>query len=568
MRFPVIGRWLIVFSILAGNLRPSHGADADRPGETAADATTLGLPLVFDPASRKYFLAGTAKFSLRPAQESTVIDSIEISIDGGDFGPYGGEIKFKDEGKHTLKFRARNPVNTWSPVQFTEVFVDMTPPVTEAKWTEKAAFTERDAVFLGMGSLLTLVAQDNLSGVGRIEYSWDGERYLPFVRPIPVEKTGRQVLRYRSVDKVSNVEPTKEFEFTADGAPPVSIMKVEGAAKPITYAGKSYLGASDASGFDLTAVDDLSGVKQILISIDGEPFTPYIKTLYFLRDGAHVLRYQAQDRVGNKEEVKSVTVYTVSRAPRTAAIGIGKLVNTGGVNFAPRDFQLKLEAKETVVGLDRIEIKLDEDGDFRPYVEPIRFTKAGLQTVSYRAVDRVGNVEPTRLFTIHVHMDPPVTDLVTSAPLVVREGISYSPSPNVLSLQVTNSTVGVETTLVGLEDAKLVPYKGPITFTADRKVHKISYRSIDKLGNEEATRSVNLHMISNAPVVDLFVSGENAAEEKVRTGLFDQTPRYIDAEGTDAPVVKPAPKAIVKPTGKRADRKPAAKKKPGKKSKK
>lgn len=536
MRRPV--RILEVLILSLAVLAPV--AQAAENDAAVREETKINLPLVFDPASKKYFIGGSAKFILKPGTDSSLIDSIEVAVDGGDFQPYERDITFKDEGKHTLKFRAKNPVNNWSPVQFTEVFVDMTAPLTEAKWNDKTAYDKGKTLYLQLNSKLTLVAQDNLSGVGRTEYSWDGEKFVPFLEPIVVEKSGPQTLYYRSLDKVGNTESTKKLDFIADGTPPASQMKLLGAGKPITHEGKPFLGASDASGFELSADDDASEVKQIMVSIDGAAYQPYLKAIYFLKDGPHALRYYSEDNVGNREQPKLVSAYIVSQAPRTSATAIGKLVNTGGMNFGARDFQLKLEAKDNVIGLDRIELKLDDEKDFRPYVEPIRFTRQGYQQVSYRSVDRAGNVEPTRIFAINIHTTPPETNLTTSIPLVLREGLSYSPSPNVLSLNVSNSTVGVESTVVSLDDGPMTAYKGPITLLSDKKVHKLTYRSTDKLGNEEATKTATFHMISSTPVVDLFVSDGTSAEEKVRTNLFDQTPTFVNTKSREVASPPPA----------------------------
>ena len=55
------------------------------------------------------------------------------------------------------------------------------------------------------------------SGVGRIEYSWDDSSFVPFVKAIPVEKSGKQTVYYRSVDKVGNSEAVKRLDFVVDG---------------------------------------------------------------------------------------------------------------------------------------------------------------------------------------------------------------------------------------------------------------------------------------------------------------------------------------------------------------
>jgi len=518
-------------------------------GQRLADATSGGdknQGLTYDPETKKYFIGGNAKFTLKQGDQNSLVDGIEVSLDGGDYQAYKGAIQFKDEGKHTIKFRAVNPVNNWSPVQFMEVFVDLTAPVTESRFAEGKSTKIDGRTFVQLGSTVTLLSQDNLSGVGNVEYSWDNKTFRPYSGPVTLEKSGAQTMYFRATDRVGNAEAARTVEFFADGNPPYSTIKQLGQVRQATINGKGYLTASDSVAFSIEANDDGSKVKDIYVSIDGGSEVLYKKPIYFLSEGPHTLRYYTEDHVGNKEDPKSLSIYTVSTAPTTTATAVGKMVNTGGINYATRQFQLKLDAKDNIVGLERIEYKTTDEKDFKPYLEPIRFKRTGLHSVSYRAVDRTGNVEPTRVFNVNISENAPETTLETAQPLVARNGISYSPAPNVVTLNVNNNSVGVEKTMVSINDGEYKNYAGPITLTADQKVYKISYKSVDKLGNEEKPKTVTYHMINTIPVVDLFISNGKNSEEQVRTNYFDQPGVKNEREPASAPAAgekKPAKKS-------------------------
>lgn len=494
--------------------------------QAAGSEATSHLPLVFDPGTKKYFIGGNSKFLLKPGEQSSLIDRIEVSVDGGDYRSYGSAVDFHDEGKHTLKFRAINPVNNWSPVQFVEVFVDLSAPVTEAKLKEDKSYrSEKDNLtYVALNSSVTLSSQDNLSGVASIEYSWDGTNFSPYSKPIAVEKAGRQTLFFRSIDRVGNVEQSKKIEYVVDATAPTSELQIAG-GKPTVINGKTYV--SDAVSFAVTSNDDLSSVKQTWVSIDGKEQL-YIKPIYLLQEGTHSISYYSIDNVGNREERKNLSFYTVSTPPRTQVYGMGRSVNTGGINFANREFRLKLEAKDNVVGLDRIEVRVDQDSDYRPYLEPLHFTNTGLHTVSYRAVDRVGNIEPAKTYSVNIVEGMPETTLATAQPIINREGIAYSPAPNVITLNVANGTgVGIRDTMVSINGGAFQSYQGPITIQPENRTYKISYKSIDKLGNEEQLKTATFHMMRSVPIVDLFVTNGQSAEEKVRTNYLEQSANVI-----------------------------------------
>lgn len=479
-----------------------------------------GLPLVFDAQTKKYFIGGNSKFLLKAGEQSPIIDRIEVAVDNGDYMPYGQAIEFKEEGKHALKFKAITPVNNWSPVQFMEVFVDLTPPVTEAK-IDRSYKDEKD-LFVGLNAKINLSAQDNLSGIATTEYSWDGNNFLPYTGNILANKAGRQTLYYRSVDRVGNREVAKKIDFVVDANAPNSELHPEGNMKPTVLNGKTYV--SDGMSFAITATDELSKVKQIWTVVDGKE-QPYIKPIFFLKEGEHTIEYYSVDNVGNKEASKKFTVYTVSTPPQTTLHAEGKSVNTGGVNYASRDHKVKLQAKDNIVGVDHIEVKIDGDKDFKPYFEPLSFNTTGMHTISYRAVDRAGNMEPAKSYSVSIVDKMPETKLNTAQEIVQRDGMYYSPAPNIVTLNVADqSGVGIHETMVSINDGTWQPYRGPITLNSDAKNYKISYKSVDKLGNEEAVKTSSFHMIRAVPVVDLFVTNGKSAEEQVRTNYLEQAP--------------------------------------------
>lgn len=486
----------------------------------AGDYSDKNLPLVFDPQTKKYFIGGHSKFTLKPGETSGLIDRIELAVDGGEYHPYDEAIAFKQEGKHTLKFRALNPVNNWSPVQFVEVFVDLTPPTTEAKFTEDHYFQDDSGLYLGLNSAITLTAQDNLSGVDNIEYSWDGTHFNSYSKPIEIEKVGKQTVYFRSTDRVGNVEPTKKMTFIADGTPPVSELKFGGSGHTSIMNGTTYV--NDGVAFAISATDDIAKVKQTWVDIDGKPQI-YIKPIYFLGEGPHTISYWSVDNVGNKEAAKTLSVYTISTPPHTTVLPIGKNVNMGGINYANAGFQLQLNVQDNLAGTDHIEVKVDGDADYHQYVGAIAFRKSGLHTVSYRSIDRTGNVEPAKMYTVNIIDSLPETKLSMAQPMITRDGVTYSPAPNIVTLNVTDLPgVGIDRTLYSVNDGPWMPYTGPITLTNDEKVYKLAYKSVDRLGNEEDVKNTVVHMIRTVPVVDLFVTDGHSAEEQVRTNYLDQ----------------------------------------------
>ncbi|NUM89804.1 MAG: hypothetical protein HUU37_11415, partial [Bdellovibrionales bacterium] len=234
-----------------------------------ARANSVNLSMVYDPTSKKYFIGGKSKFLLRQGEGGAPAERIEVSINGGDYAPYSNAVTFDREGKYTLKFRAANAVNNWSPEQFVEVFVDLTSPNTELKLPEERSHQAKESHFMAVNGAIVLSAQDNLSGVGTTEYSWDGTNFIPYGGPVQITREGKQTLYYRSTDRVGNVEAVKSVEFTADAKAPHSEVKPMENARTVLIDGVTYV--NDSVSFTVAGQDESSGVKQVWVSIDGQP---------------------------------------------------------------------------------------------------------------------------------------------------------------------------------------------------------------------------------------------------------------------------------------------------------
>src|SRR5471030_2874454 len=92
-----------VILIVTGFAGLSHRVECaeGNPGVQGTNGGSPGsrsLSMVFDPQTKKYFVGGNSKFVLKNQDQNSLVDRIEVSIDGGDYAPYLGDIQFKTEG--------------------------------------------------------------------------------------------------------------------------------------------------------------------------------------------------------------------------------------------------------------------------------------------------------------------------------------------------------------------------------------------------------------------------------------------------------------------------------------
>lgn len=120
-----------------------------------------------------------------------------VEVDNGSgWAVYSGPLAFAEDGKSTVKVRARDAAGNESEVVTKTIKVDGTAPVSSATVDE----ADRS---------VTLKSADATSGVAKVEYALDDEAgpYATYGEAITVDSAMHTVF-FRSVDKAGNVEPS------------------------------------------------------------------------------------------------------------------------------------------------------------------------------------------------------------------------------------------------------------------------------------------------------------------------------------------------------------------------
>ena len=211
-----------------------------------------------------------------------------------------------------------------------------------------------------------------------------------YVNPFYFDSEGKNTVRTPSkVDKKTRkvVIPKSDiiFEVYADGLAPISYRHFSGAKKHIKH-GKTYY--SKSLKVKLTAVDGVSGVKDIYYSINGNDFQVYKQELVFEKEGEIKLKYFAVDHVGNVEKIKT-TVFVIDLSPPVI-----KKTKTGTIkgNVLSKDTKIVLSATDELSGLRAIYYSIDGKSPIK-YTSPLPayILGEGEHKFDFYAIDNVGN---------------------------------------------------------------------------------------------------------------------------------------------------------------------------------
>jgi alpha-L-arabinofuranosidase/regulation of enolase protein 1 (concanavalin A-like superfamily) len=210
--------------------------------------------------------------------------------------------------------------------------------------------------------------------------------------------------------QVSGLSNSFQYEFPAssvtflrmhthDGVPPVvSEVSVSGTEANNWYA--------DPATVHVEATDDRQ-VDHLEVAVDGEAWRTLPGStgdVQVAGDGVHTVAVRAVDATGNVGEIRPAVVGIDATPPVTKAA------------FDEDARSVSLVSADSGSGVDRIEYRLD-GGAWTAYAEPLVLGDAAA-TVDYRAVDRLGNVEPFGRLDVSaagVHLLASVTAATTTA---------------------------------------------------------------------------------------------------------------------------------------------------------
>ncbi len=385
-------------------------------------------------------------------------------------------------GKHHI----RHADNINHRAEVFEIYADGKAPETTSSFTDAPVYSGKDMMYYGKGLNIRLNVRDDMSGVKGLYQSFDGASFTPY-QPQSVTKEGIFNYQYYAVDNVGNVEKPKQKTFTVDLSPPVTYHNIEGIAQNSII--------STSSLIYLTPSDSLSGVYRTFYRFDDgseKVYTPgsMIPFLH-LSDGEHTLYYYSEDRVQNKESVRSVTFFFDKTAPIMSADVLGdRFIVEDKVYFSGRT-KLKLTAVDNKSGIKEIKYSID-DKPFTEYDDPFYLpSKSGKHTIRYYAVDQMGNSNADEYHhntgIVYVDLTGPKLSYTVTGPNFVKGDIRYIGPTSKITLKGTDSESGVQYLSYNLnEDNEEIRYGEPFGLTRSGS-NTIRYYGYDNVNNRNAS---------------------------------------------------------------------------------
>ena len=210
----------------------------------------------------------------------------------------------------------------------------------------------------------------------------------PYAGPFLVSAEGTTTVMYHSVDIAGNAETMHSALVKIDDTPPATTSNADG----ITHA-KSFSLTLDAS-------DQLSGVSETYLSVNGEAAVPYTGAKTISDDGTNTVQFWSVDAAGNQEPTRTATVLVDHAAPVTTS-------NADGA-WHRGSFMVSLTAADTMSTATTTFYGVN-GAAMTTYTAPFAVTAEGTDTVAFYSVDGAGNAEATQTATVTIDDTAPTS---------------------------------------------------------------------------------------------------------------------------------------------------------------
>ncbi len=436
--------------------------------------------------NNKAFYGPGLEIMLGSKDEMSGVDAIYHSLNGRDFSKHDGmPVLFKTEGDFVYKYYAVDRTGNAEGIKEKRFTVDLTAPASYHNFVSISS----DNV-ISTNSSIYLSISDSASGVAKTYYKFGEEKFKIYRGNNIVFKylpDGYHTITYYSVDNVKNKETEKSFTFYLDKTAP--IMSADILGDKFLVGNKVYF--SGRTKLKLTAVDNKSGIKRVMFSINGRKEVEYSTPFYLPnKSGIHNVTFYAIDHTGNpaKDDFRHSVgvIYVDLTGPSISHSFAGPKFTKADTVYISPVTKIVLKGNDPESGLNKVSYSLGETKNEIAYVKPFSVETTGRHHLKYFAYDNVNNRNSKTTYFIVDANGPDISHQFSIPPTNAGKYPSYT----TIYLAAMDIEVGAGKIRYSINSGAERTYSTPLKGFEKDKEYKIKIKGYDLLGNFSETELI------------------------------------------------------------------------------
>ncbi len=337
-------------------------------------------------------LSRYTELSLSASDNMSGVKITYIQLNNNQPIPYKGTLTLGELGSfteafNTLYYYSEDYVGNIEQRKQINFKIDLKGPNTSFAW--KGKFHQADSrTYIHPSTELLLSAKDTEMEIRDIFYSVNSSTdFNPYTTPIGLEDLENATIRYFAIDELGNRGDTESFTIKIDSEAPVSNYSISG--NTLQKGADIVLGKG--STIRITSSDDKSGVSTIKYSINTENLSIYSSPISFSSSGKKIIRFKAEDYVGNVEEVHLISVLYDQTAPQIdLSFSKEPASRTNNTIVIDSETLVSIKSIDTETEVKSLEFKLNNE-EFSTYFRPLIITQKGIYTLTVKSIDLLDN---------------------------------------------------------------------------------------------------------------------------------------------------------------------------------
>ena len=280
------------------------------------------IPALFGQDKRIYndgeidYVPLEATFALTAEDSESSVKEIRYSVNGEGIEVYSDPITLGEEGRQLIVYWSIDMTGNVSSEQTYSVIVDATPPDGFVS-VHGPAITDEDGLYITGQSRIVVWAEDELSGVDAVYVSLDDSSFMGYTEPVAIDEEGYHEASAYAVDNVGNATDVFTVSGYVDSTAPDVVITARD--ELVGVSGENYTNRDNV--YTVTAADEISGVGEILVSLDGSDYAVYSAPFRVQIAGRHSISAKAVDRLGNESAPVDLQFY-VDVTPPSTSMGV------------------------------------------------------------------------------------------------------------------------------------------------------------------------------------------------------------------------------------------------------